>query len=645
VGGGIEKVLGFSYLYMVPTPHKKRTLKDQNPELAKQRHPTKNGRLMKTKYLIALSLFILLSLIYGGSLDNGYVLDDKIYYTENSLLQEEGGGIIEFFTHGVFEGYDDKLNISGNRYRPISLLSFKIDKKIDSPTFSHLFNLFIYISICLLIYYYFQKNFKWQNYSPSILSLIFAVHPVHVEVVSNVKSRDELLCVFFALLALLFTVQYSKIKTYTQGCFAFLFMCCALFSKESAVVFVALIPLFLFYQGEKLKNSFWVFGSLLCYLIFRFVFLPFDFSSLETSLMNDSFLNVSLGQQVSTTYMVILNYIGKGILPLILTHDYYPFVIDYQKFSVFSHLILIGGVLFCGITIIRFLLKKDLIALGITVFFICLLPSLNIFYNVGTLMAERFMFSSIIGSSLLMSIFICRIVKINKYFGYVMLTSLLMFYSLKSYNRTFDWQSDLSLSSADIMKSDNSAKCNLYHAGNLMIKSRETRNHLFLNESRQYLNRALELYPDYNNAKLLLGNYHFIKLELDSAFLLYRDCLTRDCLSNMELLANRFYENKEYEKTEKCYEHIIMYNQEVSYELAVLRYRNLKKYDESLLMIKNLISKSPIDDRLYVDAGNIHFMKSEYIKAKRYYLKAVAINDENKLAKQNLILISRIDDN
>ena len=88
-----------------------------------------------------------------------------------------------------------------------------------------------------------------------------------------------------------------------------------------------------------------------------------------------------------------------------------------------------------------------------------------------------------------------------------------------------------------------------------------------------------------------------------------------------------------------------MYNQEVSYELAVLRYRNLKKYDESLLMIKNLISKSPRDDRLYVDAGNIHFMKSEYIKAKRYYLKAVAINDENKLAKQNLILISRIDEN
>ena len=94
-------------------------------------------------------------------------------------------------------------------------------------------------------------------------AVLFVAHPIHTEVVANIKSRDEISSMFFLLLSLLFIHNYLSSNKILMlivalGCF-FL----ALLSKESAIVYVALAPLFIYFFTEtSLKNNLKIFGSL-----------------------------------------------------------------------------------------------------------------------------------------------------------------------------------------------------------------------------------------------------------------------------------------------------------------------------------------------------------------------------------------------
>jgi hypothetical protein len=41
--------------------------------------------------------------------------------------------------------------------------------------------------------------------------LLFIAHPIHTEVVGNIKSRDELLCFLFSFLSIHFILKYELI--------------------------------------------------------------------------------------------------------------------------------------------------------------------------------------------------------------------------------------------------------------------------------------------------------------------------------------------------------------------------------------------------------------------------------------------------
>ena len=101
--------------------------------------------------------------------------------------------------------------------------------------------------------------------------LLFVSHPIHTEVVANIKSRDEILSLLFGL------ISFNKLYKYIKGSkqinlyMSIVFFLIALLSKESSIGFFGIIVLLLYFlKPFNLKKTF---QTLLPYIIVIILFL------------------------------------------------------------------------------------------------------------------------------------------------------------------------------------------------------------------------------------------------------------------------------------------------------------------------------------------------------------------------------------
>jgi hypothetical protein len=186
-------------------------------------------------FLFAFSLFI-------NSIPNKYNLDDELVTINHRLTSKGVAAIPEIFTSPY---YMDQSGYS-YEYRPVVLASFAIEHQLfgDNPYVSHFFNVLLYALACLLLFQVLSLVLK--NYSvllPLGISLLFAAHPAHTEVVCGIKNRDEILGLLFSLLSLSFALKSLKAgRSWLILPVAILFML-ALMSKVTVVSFALIIPL------------------------------------------------------------------------------------------------------------------------------------------------------------------------------------------------------------------------------------------------------------------------------------------------------------------------------------------------------------------------------------------------------------------
>ncbi|MCK5029515.1 MAG: hypothetical protein KAR57_07770, partial [Bacteroidales bacterium] len=75
---------------------------------------------------------------------------------------------------------------------------------------SHFLNVLLYALTALVLFILLERLFsnhksdKWYWSLPFVASLLFLAHPIHTEVVANIKGRDEILSLLGVLLATLF---------------------------------------------------------------------------------------------------------------------------------------------------------------------------------------------------------------------------------------------------------------------------------------------------------------------------------------------------------------------------------------------------------------------------------------------------------
>lgn len=203
---------------------------------------------MKTKrssYLLA--IILLTGIVFSNSLKNDFIneLDDDVYVTDNQRIGDLSGPGLK----NIFSSF-----VAGN-YHPLTMLSLALDYRIFGLNASgfHATNLLLHLLNTVLVFIFIGRLVSDQRVA-AFVALFFAVHPMHVESVSWISERKDVLYALFFLGALLSYVLYlqrNRRRKYWNSCL--LFFLGSLLSKPMAVTLPAVLLLLDFYHNRKLS--------------------------------------------------------------------------------------------------------------------------------------------------------------------------------------------------------------------------------------------------------------------------------------------------------------------------------------------------------------------------------------------------------
>jgi tetratricopeptide (TPR) repeat protein len=196
-------------------------------------------------------LAILTFLLFANTLRNGYNMDDELVTRNHPLTSQGLSAIKDIFTSPY---YKDDMGYSYG-YRPIVHLSFALEHEIfgEKVAVSHFFNLVLFAISVLLLFRFLLKLFSSKHVNAVFLAtLIFCIHPIHVEVVASIKNRDEILAFLFSILSFLQLLKFLEDeKKWFNLITASLFFLSGILSKNSVFPLIFLVPFIL----VKLRNA------------------------------------------------------------------------------------------------------------------------------------------------------------------------------------------------------------------------------------------------------------------------------------------------------------------------------------------------------------------------------------------------------
>jgi hypothetical protein len=352
----------------------------------------------RARFLPYLVSFLVPFLLYLNTIPHDFALDDYVAITENSLVQKGMSGIPSLLTHGYFFGQNGRNDES---YRPFSLVLFTVEKQVagGSPHVHHFFNVLLYALGCLLFFAVLQGALPEERSHLALpIALLFAAHPIHTEVVANIKSRDEILSLLFGMLTLLLVQRSCHKQGHGSLVPALLAYALALLSKESALALVAVIPMFLPFTSPLRTRTVIVrstpfFLLAAAYLLLRALVL--DSGTFQKDLT--VFANSLLGAKTTAEFFATNFFIhGKYLLLLLFPHplswDYSYNQIPIVRISDARALLAMLTFALLVIAATRGLRRRSWASFGILFYFIALSPASNFFVTIGTTMAERFLF-------------------------------------------------------------------------------------------------------------------------------------------------------------------------------------------------------------------------------------------------------------
>ena len=492
-------------------------------------------------------LFGLSFLIYANTITHDYTQDDAIVIYDNMFVEQGVSGIPGLLKYDTFYGFFKEEGkaalVSGGRYRPFTPIMFAVewqiykifagsdtDIKTIKPYVGHLINVLLFGLLVVLLFSTLYLLLKETEFVKDPLkisffaALIFAVHPIHTEVVANIKGRDEIVALLASLYALYLVLKSIKIKSNKPLIAALVVFFIGLMSKENTITFLAVIPLALI-MFKNIDRKEIVFKSAL-FLIPSILFIIIRSQVLNIGLglggdppmelMNNPFLKVEnnqyvhfdLSEKLATIMYTLGKYLNLLFFPHPLSHDYYPRqvgIMSWKDITVILSLIMYVVMTFGAI---RYFKRNKLVSFSILYFLITLSIVSNIVFPIGTNMSERFMFMPSVGFSLFIASMLTKIKNEKLILG--LLGIMIFALSAKTITRNNVWKDDFTLFTTDVKTSKNSAKllnaaggALTTEAGKLPDGPEKTK---MLNEALIHLNKAVKIHPNYKNAYLLMGN-------------------------------------------------------------------------------------------------------------------------------------------
>ncbi len=529
---------------------------------------------IKVQFIVVISLSLLL---YANTLTHGYALDDKIVIHQNLNVQAGIAGIPKILSTDAFQGYLDMAGaqspIKGGRFRPLSIVTFAIEQSLfgltlgldyrqiqveladlesngSDPTainakvkvlqsikdkmekstealafIRHTIQLFLFtLSMCVLLLFLYQHVFPQQSLLALLTVVLFILHPVHTEVVANIKSRDEILSLLFITLSLHYSFEWLKNKTRKNLIYLSISLGLALLSKEYAMLLPIVIAIawysLLQYDAKAIWNKAFktiVFVTLGFIIIRFFAFSNLHSKSKITDVLNDPYLYASTQEAIASKCALILEYMRLFFYPRHLSADY-----SYSHFSyiTFTHWRFILALLLYATLVYCFWIgikkqKTWLFPLSIFLGFFFLVN--NLVFNIGATMGERLFYHSSLGLMILAVMLGARLherlqwtTTVKRIVLGLCLIPIGLLMGFKTIDRNRAWASDYTLFTTDVRTVPNSALTNnnagteiynsafgIYHALERPSLKSQAHYQSQLKSATVYFNKAIAIHDRY----------------------------------------------------------------------------------------------------------------------------------------------------
>lgn len=616
----------------------------------------------------SLLLFAFAFLLYANTLTHGFVQDDAIVITDNMFTTQGVKGIPGILNKDTFFGFfkveGKETLVSGGRYRPFTLVVFALMYEVagNSPFVFHLLTVLLFAFTTVVLYrtllLLLQGWTAAQAQAPFIAwiaTLLFAAHPIHTEVVANIKGCDEIVTLLGSLGALFFTIKYFDTRKVTWALAAATVFFVACLSKENAATFVVVIPLAIwFFRGatpaQSIRHSLPVLVAFLAFFIRRGNILQWEFGAAPMELMNNPFLKVvgdrwvplEAGERLATIIFTLGKYIQLLFLPYPLTHDYYPRYIGIKTFGDPLVLLSFAVYAFMAVYALTGLKRRDPVRFGILFFLLTISIVSNLVFPVGTNMGERFAFMPSVGFCLIVATLLSRLSSWNTAVGIAGAAAAL--FSVMTLLRNPVWESNEKLFFTDVKTSVNSAKINNACGGVTFEKAQketdEVKRQTMFQQAYNYANQALKIYPNYKDAMLTRAGCQFYLKNFDGALADYRtavqlaadDPKPKTYLALALREAGKHFGEKERNlpKALQALNESWQINPKDAETARLLGVANgvQGKNAEALTWFSKAVELAPDNASYLFDLGTAYYIAGDAVKGEEYRKKAVEINPE-----------------
>jgi tetratricopeptide (TPR) repeat protein len=213
---------------------------------------------------------------------------------------------------------------------------------------------------------------------------------------------------------------------------------------------------------------------------------------------------------------------------------------------------------------------------------------------------------------------------------------VLILFSFKTVSRNNAWKDDFTLFTTDVRISSNSAKSNCSAGGTLVEAAQKINNkgkkNKYLTSSIKYLNKAIEIYPEYVDALRLLGNAHyFLNKNIDTSIYYYKQVLLRNpydeiTYKNIGAILNT-YNNIDHKIS--IYNEILQINPnrfDINYNLGNLYGKYINNIPKALKYLKMAASINPENKKVCKDLGVAYGISGQLNESVKWFEKAITID-------------------
>ena len=587
---------------------------------------------------------VLATVPHLGAVPNPFMYDDWVNIPLNPYIVHSQG-IHKLFRGHVLDYLGGAGAVStGNYYRPmLHLVNYLVYHLLGTqPGWFHLSSVVLHLLASLLVVAV-VRRVSGRRSVGVLAGLLFAVHPVHTEVIAWISSASQdLPCAVFSLLTLLLYLRVSDVPRPTgarRGLLAPALamaasLLLALLSKEIGIIVPALVVGYEFlvlrhsvrWQWKERRPEYLALGGAIV------VYLGMRTLALGGLMPVRPKISATWMEQVCTSVALFYRYLAVLVWPVDLNFfRYYDTSRSPREPVVLAGLLCLAAFVGFGLWLHR---RQRPEVLALPIFLLPLLPTFLLPYlYIGLLMNER--------AAYLPSVAFCwlaaaGLIKLSDRFGPRALAPLLMVllaaYTARSAVRVADWGDEVELFQEGLAHAPSAPHLHVWRADVLLRHNRAV-------EAVASLREAIRLRQDYASAHNLLGRAYWMLQQPQPALDHYRLAAGLALKEADPGSASRAWNNIGivYRSVGQNQEAMAAYRQALRLDSQFAGARNNLGFvllleghvEEAVRELRTAIGQEPTLGQAYANLGLAHAMQGEWEPALAALSEAERLSPDN----------------